>query len=111
MAVSAIVVYTLTASAPPLGATTWQDAARLGTGWWMTTLGGATSIGGVSVSLAPSLILLVMVYSTHAVLRRRQVATWNEVAGVAVAQGCVVALIGVLLQPGGAWWPAIFGGR
>ncbi|PIN52430.1 hypothetical protein CT171_02055 [Trueperella pyogenes] len=46
MAVSAIVVYTLTASAPPLGATTWQDAARLGTGWWMTTLGGATSIGG-----------------------------------------------------------------
>ncbi|MCI7688847.1 MAG: DUF6350 family protein [Trueperella pyogenes] len=110
MAVSAIVVYTLTASAPPLGATTWQDAARLGTGWWMTTLGGATSIGGVSVSLAPSLILLVMVYSTHAVLRRRQVATWNEVGGVAVAQGCVVALIGVLLQPGGAWWPAIFGG-
>lgn len=110
MAVIATVFYTLTASAPTLGETTWHDVARMGTGWWMTTLGGQTEIQGVAISLMPTLMTLIMVYASVAVFRRRLVARWGEVAAAAIAQAAVVALIGVAVRPEGVWWPAIIGG-
>ncbi len=110
MAVIATGFYTLTASAPTLGETTWHDVARMGTGWWMTALGGQTAIQGVTISLMPTLVTFIMAYASVVLFRRRGVARWAEVASAALTQAAVVAAIGVLVRPAGAWWPAIIGG-
>ncbi|VEI12771.1 cell division protein PerM [Trueperella bialowiezensis] len=109
MVTFAVVAFTLTASAPMLGDTTWADAARVGTGWWMTTFGGETAIGGVPVSLMPLTFTIIVVYVSYMLFRKREVARWSEVVTAGITQALVVALLGVLIRPNGAWWPAIFG--
>ncbi|MDP9805817.1 hypothetical protein J2S70_000399 [Trueperella bonasi] len=109
MVMFTVVLYTLTASAPMLGDTTWTDAARLGTGWWMTAYGGELSIGGTPVSLMPLTVTFIAIYASYVAFRKRQVSTWGEVASAGFAQAGTVAVIGLLMQPSGAWWPAIFG--
>ncbi|QOR45060.1 cell division protein PerM [Trueperella pecoris] len=109
MVVYAIVFYTLTASAPMLGEITWRDASRVGTGWWMTAFGSSTQIGGVTVSLMPTLITLIALYASYVIFRRRGVVTWAEVAAATIAQALVVAVIGAVVRPDGVWWAAIAG--
>ncbi len=104
-----IAFYTLSASAPMLGDNTWTDAARLGTGWWMTALGGDTDVTGVRISLMPLTITLIIIYASYVACRRREVSSWSEIAAVALAQAAVVGVIGLTVRPEGAWWPAVIG--
>ena len=105
----AVTFYTLTASAPTLGDTAWTDAARLGTGWWMTAFGGEVAVDGVPISLMPLTITFIVMYASYAAFRKREVSSWGEVAAAAITQAAVVGTLGLLIRPEGAWWPAVIG--
>ncbi len=110
MVTYSIVAYTLMASAPLLGNTTWTDAARLGTGWWMTAFGGEATVEQVPISLMPMTITLIVIYASYVAFRKREVDAWSHVAFAGIAQAGVVGVIGLLLvRPDGAWWPAVIG--
>ncbi|MFP7707240.1 DUF6350 family protein [Trueperella sp. LYQ141] len=108
MVVVVLASYVVTASAPGLADSTWHDAARLATGWWMTSTGGQMKISGAPISVMPLSILAITCYTHYVRFRRCQMETWVEVVACGLGHAGVVAIIGLLIRPSGAWWLAIF---
>lgn len=108
--VFALLFYATTASAPMLGSVTWADAARFTTCLWATAFGGRCSgESGSYLQLMPLSLTFAVTYALYAILRRRVIHSWGEVALVSCVQAAITALIGMSMGVRGQWWIAIAG--
>jgi len=100
--VPAIAVYIATAAAPQLGAASWFEAARIGTGLWLAAHGAHLVVGEVTFTLLPAGLSLVAIALTAAALRRAALEAWAGVGLAAAAYaGGTVMLVQVAATPGG----------
>lgn len=95
--VPAVAAYAATAALPALGDATWTDAAAVGAAAWRLALGAPADAGdGVTVTVVPLGLTVLVTAILMGALRRARVASWTgAAAGVAayVASAAVLALL------------------
>lgn len=105
----AVLTFTLKADSPALGEATWQDAARIATGWWMTAFGGTLHFGGVQITLPPLLLTLVTFVGALGFIRRLPLMDWRDLAIISGSGAITVGLLGSLAPDGSNAWRGMLG--
>lgn len=109
VAALAILTFTLKADSPALGEATWQDAARIATGWWMTAFGGTLHFAAVQITLPPLAITLITFAVALSFVRRLPLADWRDVAILCASGAVTVGALGSLAPSGSNMWRAVLG--
>ena len=87
-----MLAYTVTASSPALGDTSWRDSARLGASLWALALGAPLDLPDARISLIPLALTVAIAWLAYRMLRSVGVGTWNDV-GVAAGSAFVTTAI------------------
>lgn len=103
LVVPAVAVYIATAAAPQLGTASWVEAARIGTGVWLTAHGAHLQAGEVTFTLIPLGASLTAMGLTAAALRRAALDTWTGVLLAALTYLAGTVLLGRLVAAPGAY--------
>ncbi|MDO5723253.1 MAG: DUF6350 family protein [Flaviflexus sp.] len=109
VAALAILTFTLKADSPALGDATWQDAARIATGWWLTAFGGTLHFGGVQITLPPLTITIITFLVAWSFVRRLPLKDWRDLMILAASGAVTVGLLGQLAPNGSIAWRAALG--
>lgn len=109
VAALAILTFTLKADSPALGEATWQDAARIATGWWMTAFGGTLHFAAVQITLPPLAITLITFAVALSFVRRLPLTDWRDVAILCASGAITVGALGSLAPSGSNVWRGVLG--
>lgn len=98
-----MLAYTVTASSPALGDTSWRDSARLGASLWALALGAPLDLPDARISLIPLALTVAIAWLAYRMLRSVGVGTWNDVGVAAGSAFVTTAILGLSMHPGTAW--------
>lgn len=108
--VPAVAAYVATATAPALGEATWWQAAVVGSSLWRLAHGGAVTLAGEAISLAPLGLSLLAVGLVVWSARRARLRTWAGLLALTAGYVAVGApLAGLPPTSVGGWGAPVLG--
>lgn len=104
-----LLFYAVSAAAPMLGNVQWQDAAKFASGWWLSIFGARQQIGETTIGIIPLTLTFLIGWLAYQAFRKHDISTWQEIGVAAGVSTAAVLILALATQPGGTWWPALFG--
>lgn len=86
----AVFAFTVEASSPALVDARWQDAAVVGSQFWVVALGGKAHLGAGIFSLNPLLLTAIVMALTWWFMKKRDISSWWHILAACATSGTSV---------------------
>ncbi|MCI1676446.1 MAG: DUF6350 family protein [Ancrocorticia sp.] len=97
----AVFVYTINAASPVMVDARWQDAATVGSKFWLLSLGGAAALSTGMVTLAPLGFTALILWLYWHFLGKRRITSWWQVAVPTLVAGALILGFSFIGSSGG----------